>query len=95
MIAVTGHFERPKVKKIAKKFASYLDRIGIGTELFPVSSTKLNRKKFSLICVVGGDGSLLRVMRELKSEIPVLGIAAGRRSYLMQVKKEIKSKLIM
>tara|TARA_Y100000310_G_scaffold341250_1_gene439811 strand:- start:621 stop:1370 length:750 start_codon:yes stop_codon:yes gene_type:complete len=85
MIGVTGHFERAKVKKIAKSLFGLLEKEGFEVELFKISSKKLCCKEFELVCVVGGDGSLLRVAREAIPGTPLIGIAAGKRSYLMQV----------
>jgi len=85
LIGVTGDFGKAKVKTLAPQLLSLLKKQGLETELFRIPSKKLNSKKFSLICVVGGDGSLLRVVRELKKPVPVIGVAAGTRSYLMQI----------
>ena len=87
MIAVTGHFERPRVKKIASKFSAALKKQGLEFETVGISSKKLERGGFEIICVVGGDGSLLRVARETKGT-PLLGVAAGTRCCLMQVKEK-------
>lgn len=86
-VAVTGHLERPKVRGIAERLLSLLEGYGIKAELFDISALKHKRRKFWLVCVVGGDGSLLRVARELKQSAILLGFAAGKRSYLMQVKQ--------
>jgi NAD+ kinase len=86
MIAVTGHFERAKVKTISSKFSSALRTQGLEVERVGISSKKLERGGFEIICVVGGDGSLLRVARGVKGT-PLLGVAAGTRCCLMQVKE--------
>jgi NAD+ kinase len=87
MIAITGHLERARVRGLSKRLLRELEQEGLKAEIFDISSGKLNKRAFDLVCVVGGDGSLLRVARELHRAIPLLGIAAGKRSYLMQVKE--------
>lgn len=88
MIAVTGHFERAKVKAIASKFSSALRAQGLEVERAGISLKRLERKGFEIICVAGGDGSLLRVARAVKKQTPLLGVAAGTRCCLMQVKEK-------
>ncbi len=87
MIAVTGHFERAKVRAISSKFSSALRKQGLEVERVGIASKRLGREGFEIICVVGGDGSLLRVARATKGT-PLLGIAAGTRCCLMQVKEK-------
>ncbi|MDP6670804.1 MAG: NAD(+)/NADH kinase [archaeon] len=87
MIAVTGHFERAKVKTISSKFFSALKTQGLEIKKVGISSKKLKRSGFEIICVVGGDGSLLRVARSV-DKTPLLGVAAGTRCCLMQVKEK-------
>ena len=85
MIAIIGHLERAKVKKLAGKLLKLLEKKGLEAELLDIGSRKLKAENYWLVCVVGGDGSLLRVARQLRN-VPLVGIAAGSRSYLMQVK---------
>ena len=87
MISITGHFERPKVRRIAQRIEKLLKKEGVESKLSDIARKGFNSKKVELVVAVGGDGTLLRVVRELKAEKPVLGIAAGKRSALMQVKQ--------
>ena len=88
MIAITGHFERGKVRATAEKLFSMLRANGTEAAMLDISSRRLRLRKFDFVCVVGGDGSLLRAARELRHGTALLGIAAGKRGYLMQVKPE-------
>jgi NAD+ kinase len=87
-VAVVGHFERPKVKKIAAKAAKLLHNWGVACAAADIKKEKFNSKGTALVVVVGGDGTMLRVARELKGSVPVVGIAAGERSVLMAIKPE-------
>ena len=52
-----------------------------------VSEAKeLKRKHVDIVAVVGGDGTILKAVRELDGEVPILGIAAGGRGILCEVK---------
>ncbi len=86
LIVATGHFERPDVKRIAKKVEGELQKHGANCKAVDIKGKKFNGKNVELVVVVGGDGSLLRVVRELQGERPVVGIAAGEQSALMQIK---------
>ncbi len=88
MIAITGHFERPKVKRIAKKAEARLQKLGAKAVAADIKKKKFNGKKIRLVIAVGGDGTLLRVVRELRARKAVVGIAAGEQSALMQIKQE-------
>jgi len=88
LIVVTGHFERPQVKKIAQKAKKLLHNLGADCTVSSIRGKRFKNKAAKTIVAIGGDGTLLRVMRGLKYARPVLGIAAGTRCALMQVKPE-------
>ncbi|MBN2066842.1 MAG: NAD(+)/NADH kinase [Candidatus Diapherotrites archaeon] len=93
-VSITGHFERPKVRGIAKRAEAILKKLGKECKASDIKAKKFNSKDAELVLAVGGDGTLLRVVRELKREIPVLGIAAGEKCALMQAKqKQLPEKL--
>ena len=94
MIAVTGHFERPRVRKLSAKLILAFKKEGLEVERIEISSRRLGSTALQLVCVVGGDGSLLRVARNVSEKTALLGIAAGKRSRLMQVKPEQISKAV-
>ncbi|MCX6798616.1 MAG: hypothetical protein NTW59_00795, partial [Candidatus Diapherotrites archaeon] len=65
-VAIVGHFERPKVRRLAQKTAQLLHNLGAETSLADIKKKKFNSPKIGLVVVVGGDGTMLRVVRELK-----------------------------
>lgn len=88
LISITGHLERPKVKRLALRAKKFLEQHGKKCTVSGIAGKGFNSKKAELVIAIGGDGTLLRVVRELKKAKPVLGIAAGRKSVLMQVKEK-------
>jgi len=52
------------------------------------SGVPLEEVTADLILVIGGDGSVLRAVRLMKSQIPVLGINQGRVGFLTDIEKE-------
>jgi len=52
------------------------------------TGVSLNDLSADLILVIGGDGSVLRAVRLMKKQIPVLGINQGRVGFLTDVEKE-------
>jgi len=52
------------------------------------SGVSLNEVNADLILVIGGDGSVLRTVRQMNKQIPVLGINQGRVGFLTDVEKE-------
>jgi NAD+ kinase len=86
MIAVTGHFERSEVKRTALKAKKLLEGFGAKCVFAGIEKKPFNFTKAEAVVAVGGDGTLLRVVREMKKQKPVLGIAAGSLGALMQVK---------
>ncbi|MDP2974048.1 MAG: NAD(+)/NADH kinase [Candidatus Diapherotrites archaeon] len=86
MISITGHFERPKVKRLAAEAKIILQSLGSECTAADIKKKKFNAKNVSLVIAVGGDGTLLRTVRELGEQKPILGIAAGEQCALMQIK---------
>jgi NAD+ kinase len=86
LISITGHFERQKVKRIAEKAKRILQLLGARCIAADIKKKKFNAKNVSLVIAVGGDGTLLRTVRELREQKPVAGIAAGEQCALMQIK---------
>jgi len=85
MIEVTGHLERAKVKKIAERARKLLEGFGVECRLVGIKGKGFLSPGAKAVIVVGGDGSLLRIVRELDGKKPVLGVGAGKRNALMQV----------
>jgi len=86
LISIIGHLERGKVKRLALRAKRLLEKAGKECTVSSLKTFKAG--KAELVIAVGGDGTLLRAVRELKGKKPVLGIAAGRKSMLMQVKEK-------
>lgn len=86
MISITGHFERQKVKRLAEKAKRILQLLGAQCIAAGIKEKRFNAKNVSLVIAVGGDGTLLRTVRELREQKPILGIAAGEQCALMQIK---------
>ena len=86
LISITGHFERQKVKRLAEKAKRILQLLGAECIAADIKKKKFNAKNVSLVMAVGGDGTLLRTVRELREQKPILGIAAGEQCALMQIK---------
>ena len=85
-ISITGHMERPKVRRLAEKTARILNGFGAACEISDIERKKFNSAKAKLIIAVGGDGTLLRAAREQRGSAPIIGIAAGEKSVLMRIK---------
>jgi len=52
------------------------------------SGVPLDEVTADLVLVIGGDGSVLRAVQLMKSQIPVLGINQGRVGFLTDIEKE-------
>lgn len=85
-VAITGHFERRKVRLLAQKARRILHNLGVDCLAAGIKKKSFNRRGVGLVIAVGGDGTMLHVARELKKPTPVVGIAAGKRSALMAIK---------
>ncbi len=90
-ILVTGHFERPAVKKLAAKAKGILHE---KCKCVDIRKKAFGKAQHKAAVVLGGDGTLLRTVRKTKGRIPVLGIAAGSRNALMHVKPEKMEKTL-
>jgi len=88
LISITGHMERPKVRRLAEKAGHALNGFGAACEISDIERKKFNSAKAKLIIAVGGDGTLLRAAREQRGNAPIVGIAAGEKSALMRIKPE-------
>lgn len=90
MLLITGHFEKPKVKKALEKAIAVLKKNKAGFEARNIAKIK-NKKDYSKIgcaIAIGGDGTLLRTARELPEKIPIAGIACGEKNFLIKIKPE-------
>jgi NAD+ kinase len=97
MLFLTGHFERPKVRKLLEKTIGVPEKNKARFEFGNIAGIK-NKKNYSkILCAIaiGGDGTLLRTAREFSEKIPIAGIGCGEKNFLMKIKPwEIEKKLV-
>jgi len=63
----------PLYKNEAKKIIEVLKRYNLDFEVYE----KVKKARCDVLIVVGGDGTILKVVRELKKQIPILGVSKG------------------
>jgi NAD+ kinase len=95
IISKEGHGE---AKEIARDIAELLLSDGMGVTSFPDLHMKgvdhvrtvseIGKSKFDLVITVSGDGTILRLLRQLNSEIPCLCVNVGGRGILAEIKPD-------
>lgn len=65
-----------KNRKMAEDVKNFLELIGVCTRLFTEPKSEL--ECFDFIVSIGGDGTILRILQHLRSEVPIFGINTGR-----------------
>jgi NAD+ kinase len=88
-IAIVSRIDNPDALAFAKKIRSYLEKSGCDT-LFDQDTAHalglvgipLEKMHADAVIIVGGDGTILRTVRELHHQIPVLGINWGEVGFL-------------
>jgi NAD+ kinase len=63
----------PLYKNEAKKVIEILKKYNLEFEVY----NNLKKAKCDILIVVGGDGTILKVVRELKRQMPILGVSKG------------------
>jgi NAD+ kinase len=58
------------------------------------SFTSISKTKIDLVAVVGGDGTILKTVRNVSDSIPILGINMGGRGLLAEVEPESADKAV-
>ena len=84
-IGITGLKKNPLARATARKAIKILESVKVTVETdrnFLGKGKALEKFSSDLVLSFGGDGTLLRTFRELRKEIPVLGINCGRTGYL-------------
>jgi NAD+ kinase len=61
---------------LAREVAAFLEDNGVHAELFHLPSSELG--KYDLIVSVGGDGTILQILQDLKKCPPIFGINRGK-----------------
>ncbi len=93
MIGVIAHVEKPDARQVVRAFVNELDKHGLRALLHEKTAPLAGREsKFSarqlaaecdVIVVLGGDGTILRVVQELGDRLPVVfGINMGTLGFL-------------
>jgi len=97
-VAIYTRKDDDKIKQVVVSLTEKLKETGFKTYL--VSSIKhrfakslssisdLKKVKLDIIFTVGGDGTLLWILREMNNTTPILGVNVGRRGILSEVKPD-------
>lgn len=90
-IGIIGNRKKPLAKKTAKRAIALLqrERIRFSVDsgfLKTKRSSPLKKIKAGLFLVFGGDGTMLYACRELKKQVPLLGVNCGQHGHLMRVR---------
>ncbi len=95
LISKEGHGE---AKDVAKDVAMILIDAGLSVTSFPnlhlkeidhvTSINEMSSSKFDLILTVSGDGTILRALRILDSDVPCLCVNVGGRGILAEIKSD-------
>ncbi|MBE8538507.1 NAD(+)/NADH kinase [Geoglobus acetivorans] len=72
--------------EIAREVAEFLEKYGYQAELHHIPSCAL--EDCGMIVTVGGDGTILRTLQELKNPPPIFGINTGRMGILTHASPE-------
>ena len=62
-------------KNETRKIVKILKKSKVEFEVF----ASLKRSKCDILIVVGGDGTILRAVMEMKKQIPILGVSKGQK----------------
>jgi NAD+ kinase len=73
----------PLYKKEAKRIIEILKKHNLEFEVY----NNLKKANCDVLIVVGGDGTILKVVRELKRQIPILGVSKGVR-FLTEIESD-------
>ncbi|MEM0350938.1 MAG: NAD(+)/NADH kinase, partial [Archaeoglobaceae archaeon] len=72
--------------EILEKVLDFLKSHGISFELFPTPSSEL--ENFDFIISIGGDGTILSILQEVKKCPPIFGINTGKVGILTHSRPE-------
>ena len=94
-IGVLPNWDKKHTAEIVEQVCEYFHKAGIAVKTLPRGSNILTeqfsahitswKEEVDLIVVVGGDGTILKVARELVNwSIPMLGVNAGHKGFLAE-----------
>ncbi|HDP69839.1 MAG TPA: NAD(+)/NADH kinase [Actinobacteria bacterium] len=99
-ISIIAHTKKPRVKEVALKIISWLEKQNIGVQVAENDALALGRADLgvrdnfllegvNLLISLGGDGTILRAVKLLKGkDVPILGVNLGRFGFLAEVDVE-------
>lgn len=90
-IGIIGSKKNPYARTATKKLITFLKKRGVKhviEKTFSVKGKTARAMNVDFAIVLGGDGTLLRACRELKSGTPVLRVNCGRHGALMDVERK-------
>ena len=91
-ILIVINKDKPRAKGTANELSSWLKDKGINSSTLETSykthfytALKTAKQKADLVAVLGGDGTMLRVLQVIHTDIPVLGINMGGLGFLTEI----------
>jgi len=98
VVGIIPNWDKENISPLVDRVCKYLEDAGVTAWLFPREEAlevehfdhKIAswRGKVELIIVIGGDGTILRVARELSEwRVPLLGINAGHKGFLAEIEE--------
>ncbi len=94
-VGIAARLDREDAVKLAGDVCHFLEENGVKTYLEPELASKVAREgtplgemKADLIVVIGGDGTVLRVLHSLSQKTPLLGIRMGTVGFLAEIESD-------
>ncbi len=99
-VGVAAHIGKPESRDRLAELLGFLDEQGVAVQLDPEAAGLIGRpqdarplteirKSADLLIVLGGDGTILRVARELgETPTPILGVNVGSLGFLTSIRAE-------
>jgi NAD+ kinase len=92
-VAVFSRHNDPTAKAVADELQAYL--VNLGCEVIRQENDEAGNVTADLAIVVGGDGTLLHIARNIASQnIPLAGINLGRLGFLVDIPREDMERIL-